>query len=85
MKNVVYKDPVRDIAELQRRINDEITSISKQTLCNVFQNIVKRMNLCIHADGGHFEHLLYINLYEIKLQETYYHYRKKKIKLVQID
>ena len=37
----------------------EITeSISKETLCNVFSNISKRMDLCISVDGNHFEHLL---------------------------
>jgi hypothetical protein len=49
---------VKDLTELRRRINNEIESISKETLCNVFFNIVKRMHLCVQSDGNHFEHLL---------------------------
>ena len=58
LKNIVYKTPVKDLTELRRRINNEIESISKETLCNVFFNIVKRMHLCVQSDGNHFEHLL---------------------------
>jgi hypothetical protein len=61
VKYIVYKDPIKNLAELRRRTNNEIKSISKQTLCNVFLNIVRRMNLCISADGDHFEHLIYFN------------------------
>ena len=53
--HVIDEEKIDEVCNL---IRDEITSISKQTLCDVFRNIVKRMNLCIHADGGHFEQLL---------------------------
>ena len=58
VKNKVYKTPVNDISDLKERINNEIKSISKDTLSNVFSNILKRMNLCISVDSDHFEHLL---------------------------
>ena len=57
-KNNIYKSPTKDMDELKRRINKEINSISKETLSDVFSNIVKRMDLCISVDGNHFEHLL---------------------------
>jgi hypothetical protein len=41
LKNIIYKTPIKDLTELQKRINNEIESISKVTLCNVFINIVK--------------------------------------------
>ena len=58
LKNIIYKTPIQDLTELRRRINNEIKSISTETLNNVFLNIVKRMHLCIESDGDHFEHLL---------------------------
>lgn len=44
--------------DLKQRIDNEIKSSSKDTLSNVFSNILKRMNLGISVDGDHFEHLL---------------------------
>ena len=58
LKNVVYLSPFEDLAELKSRIHDEIKSISQKTLFDIFNNISKRMNLCVSVDGGHFQHLL---------------------------
>ena len=58
LKNVVYLSPCEDLAELKSRIHDEIKSVSQKTLYDVFSNISKRMNLCVSADGVHFQHLL---------------------------
>jgi len=58
LKNIIYKTPIKDLNELKMKINNEIKSISKETLCNVFGNISKRMELCIEVDGDHFENLL---------------------------
>ena len=58
VKSNIYKTPVKNLTELKRKINNEIKSISKETLSDVFSNIVKRMDLCISVDGNHFEHLL---------------------------
>ncbi|CAF1581905.1 unnamed protein product [Rotaria sp. Silwood1] len=58
LKNNVYQSPIKDLDELKTRIHNEIKSISKTTLSNVFSNIIKRMELCISVDGDHFEHLL---------------------------
>ena len=58
MKNEIYKIPVNDMSDLKERTTNEIKSISKDTLSNIFSNILKRMNLCISVDSDHFEHLL---------------------------
>ena len=58
VKSNIYKTSVKNLTELKRRINYEIKSIFKETLSDVFSNIVKRMDLCISVDGNHFEHLL---------------------------
>lgn len=45
--------------EHSRRKNNEIELISKKKeLYDVFQNIVKRLHLCIESNSDHFEHLL---------------------------
>ena len=58
MKNKVYESAIANMDELKMKIENEIGSISKKTLCDVFSNISKRMNFCISVDGNHFEHLL---------------------------
>ena len=58
VKSNIYKTLVKNLTKSKRRINNEIKSISKETLSDVFSNIVKRMDLCISVDGHHFEHLL---------------------------
>ena len=58
LKNIIYKTPIKDLNELKIKINNEIKSISKETLCNVFGNISKRMELCIEVGRDHFENLL---------------------------
>ncbi|CAF3419729.1 unnamed protein product [Rotaria sp. Silwood2] len=55
VKKNVYKTPIKHMAELKMRIDKEIKSIPKETLCNVFSDIAKRMDLCISVDGNHFD------------------------------
>ena len=57
-KKEAYKSSTKDKDELQKQITMEIKLISKETLNNVFLNIVKRMNLCISVDGNHFQRLI---------------------------
>ena len=54
VKSNIYKTPVKNLTEFKRGIK----SISKETLSDVFSNIVKTMDLCISLDGHHQEHLL---------------------------
>ena len=58
VKNNVYGTPIENVTELERRILDEVHSIHKETLSDVFSNVLKRMNLCISIDGDHFDRLL---------------------------
>ena len=77
LKNIIYQTPIKNLNELKMRIQNEVKSISKDTLCNVFENISKRMELCIEMEGNHFENLLKQISYEIKLERMYYHSIKK--------
>lgn len=58
IKNNIYKSPIKNLDELKTKIDYEIRMVSKETLRNVFANVVKRMNLCISADGDYFEQLM---------------------------
>jgi hypothetical protein len=55
IKTKIYKTKVNDIDDLKYRIEKEIKDINKETLHNVFNNIVKRLKLCIDVNGGTFE------------------------------
>ena len=46
------------MTQLKQRIENEIKSISKTTLSNVFSNVIKRVNFCFSVEGNRFEHLL---------------------------
>jgi hypothetical protein len=39
-------------------ISEATASINQRTLRRVVQNMVKRVNVCIQENGGHFQHLL---------------------------
>jgi hypothetical protein len=52
----VYNTKVEDICELKNRIEKEIKAIKKETLQNVFNDILKRLKFCIDVNGNTFEH-----------------------------
>lgn len=58
LKNTIYKNRMHNLEELQEAITTAIRNISENTLINVFENLKRRMNLCIENNGLHFEHLL---------------------------
>ena len=60
LKALVYRTPIQDVQSLRARI-----MTGCETICNtpgIFQrmrdSIRGRVDACINADGGHFEHLL---------------------------
>jgi len=54
----VYKTKVEDICELKNRIEKEIKAIKKETLQNVFNDILKRLKFCIDVNGNTFEQFM---------------------------
>jgi hypothetical protein len=58
LKTIVYKTTINDTDDLKNRIEREIKGIKKDTLNNVLNGIVKRLNFCIDVNGDTFE--LYI-------------------------
>lgn len=58
LKTKIFRNRLHTIEELKVAIEEEIHNINQQELQHVFDNIKKRINLCLDANGGHFEHLL---------------------------
>ena len=54
----IYKTRIKDFNDLKTRITEEIQSIEKKTLHNVFVEITKRLNFCISLEGNTFEQYL---------------------------
>ena len=55
IKNNVYKNNLKDLDDLKIKIIQEIRSIEKETLKNVFSEIEKRLSFCISVEGNTFE------------------------------
>ncbi|KAJ3663138.1 hypothetical protein Zmor_007447 [Zophobas morio] len=58
LKNNVFKNRLHTIDELQQAITHEIENITPYTLQRVFDNMKRRVNMCIANEGNHFQHLL---------------------------
>lgn len=58
MKKKVYKREPNDLNDLKKYIEEEINKVSVSTLHKVFENMDKRIELCIANNGQHFQHLL---------------------------
>jgi len=55
IKNNVYKNNIKDLDDLKIKITQEVRSIKKETLKNVFSEIEKRLSFCISVKGDTFE------------------------------
>ena len=55
IKNNVYKNNIKDLDDLKIKITQEVRSIKKETLKNVFSEIEKRLSFCISVTGDTFE------------------------------
>ena len=58
LKDRVYGRRPNTLGQLRQFIEEEISFISSETLVATFENFQKRLQLCLHEDGGHFEHCL---------------------------
>jgi hypothetical protein len=48
----------RTLDELRENILREIQVVTPEVLAATFRNMQRRVQLCIDAQGGHFQHLL---------------------------
>ena len=58
IKNKVYGEPLRTMAELKTKIHQSIQIIDQETLKKVFKNMKTRLNFVIREQGRQFEHLM---------------------------
>jgi hypothetical protein len=58
LKSKVYKNTPRTIEQLKDAIRQENEAVNVDTLGIVFQNLEKRIQLCLDVKGGHFQHRL---------------------------
>ena len=54
----MYKNTPRTIEQLKDAIRQEIEAVNVDTLGIVFQNLVKRIQVCLDVKGEHFQHRL---------------------------
>jgi len=59
--------PISDTHELRQRLVEMWALFQQSTVDNAINQCRKRLEACIHADGGHFEHLLWCCLHDIQV------------------
>jgi hypothetical protein len=57
LKRKVYENNPHTV-ELKAAITTHVQQIAPETLLKVFDNMKKRVQTCLQARGGHFQHLL---------------------------
>jgi len=58
LKGRVYQNKPPTIDALKANITEEIQSVTTDILARTFQNMVRRVQSCLDANGGHFQHML---------------------------
>jgi len=59
LKGKVYKNTPRTIEQLKDAIRQEIQAVNIDTLGKVFQNLKKRIQVCLDVKGDQFQHRLW--------------------------
>jgi len=58
LKERVYRNKPRTIDALKANITGEIQAVTAEVLARNFQNVARRDQSCLDANGGHFQHML---------------------------
>ena len=58
VKETVYKNRPSNDNDLQKRIADALQAVSHEMLRSTIESFEKRIDLCIHQNGGHFQQFL---------------------------
>jgi len=54
----VYQNKTRTIDALKANITEEIQAVKADVLARTFQNMARRVQSCLDANGGHFKDML---------------------------
>ena len=57
-KQKVYRNKPQSLQDLRDNILHQIEAITLEEIHRVFENLKRRINVCIHELGGHFQQLL---------------------------
>lgn len=55
IKNIVYREKIRDLNHLRNRINEAMTTVNKDMLTNVWAELDYRLDICRATNGAHIE------------------------------
>jgi len=58
LKGRVYQNKPRTTDALKANITKEIQAVTADVLARTFQNMAHRVQSCLGANGGHFQHVL---------------------------
>jgi len=58
LKGRVFQNKPRTIDALRANITEEIQAVTADVLARTFQNMARRFQSCLDANGGHFQHML---------------------------
>jgi hypothetical protein len=56
--NVVYNRPIHNEEDLRNRLQEAFGTITSEMVRASKLNLLRRAQLCLEMNGGHFEHLL---------------------------
>ena len=58
LKGRVYQNKPRTIDALKANITEKIQAVTADVLARTSQNLARRVQSCLDANGGHFQHML---------------------------
>ena len=58
LKGRVYQNKPQTIDALKANINEEIQPVTADILARTFQNMARRVQSCLDANGGHVQYML---------------------------
>jgi len=58
LKGRVYRNKPRTIDALKLNTTEEIRAVTADVLARTFQNMARRVQSCLDANGGHSQHML---------------------------
>jgi hypothetical protein len=59
LKSLIYRRSINSEADLRVRIQEAFVSVTEEMITNATtRSLLRRAQLCIQMNGGHFEHLL---------------------------
>ena len=58
LKATVYQNKPRTVDALKANLTEEIQAVTADVLARTFQNMARRVQSCLDANGDHFLHML---------------------------